>query len=92
MLPDPQKGAVSFGDPKCLQQSHAISLILGRGISGSVFGGAKGKTDLPKVVDWYMNGDIMVDELVTHTMKLEDINEGYDLMRRGESIRTAIVL
>lgn len=70
----------------------AISLILGRGISGSVFGGAKGKTDLPKVVDWYMNGDIMVDELVTHTMKLEDINHGYDLMRRGESIRTAIVL
>ena len=70
----------------------AISLIMGRGISGSVFGGARGRTDLPKVVDWYMNGDIMIDELVTHTMTLEDVNHGFDLMRRGESIRTAIIL
>lgn len=67
---------------------HAF--LTGRKVWGGIFGGAKGRTDLPKVVDWYMNGDINVDDLVTHTLRLEDINDGYDLMRRGESIRSVI--
>lgn len=67
---------------------HAF--LTGRRVSGGIFGGAKGRTDLPKVVDWYMNGDLNLDDLVTHTLRLEDINDGYDLMRRGESIRSVI--
>ena len=65
-------------------------LMLGRSLKGSLFGGAKGKTDTPKVVDWYMDGRIRIDELVTHAMTLDEINEGFDLLRRGESIRTVI--
>ena len=73
-------------------QLDPFSLILGRTITGSAFGSAKGRTDVPKVVDWYMNGHINIDDLVTHTLALEEINHGYDLMRRGESIRSVIEL
>ena len=55
------------------------------------FGGARGRTDVPKIVDWYMDGKIKIDELITHKLKLEDINAGFDLMRRGESIRSVVV-
>ena len=80
-------GVAPFGTSVVLDP---FSLIQGRTITGSAFGSAKGRTDVPKVVDWYMNGDINIDDLVTHTLALEDINEGYDLMRRGESIRSVI--
>jgi S-(hydroxymethyl)glutathione dehydrogenase/alcohol dehydrogenase len=58
---------------------------------GSAFGGARGRTDVPKIVDWYMNGKIRIDELITHRLKLEDINQGFELMKRGESIRSVVV-
>ena len=58
---------------------------------GSAFGGARGRTDVPKIVDWYMDGKIAIDELITHRLKLDDINEGFALMKRGESIRSVVV-
>ena len=54
-------------------------------------GGARGRTDVPRIVDWYMEGKISIDPLITHTMPLEDINKGFDLMKRGESIRSVVV-
>jgi S-(hydroxymethyl)glutathione dehydrogenase/alcohol dehydrogenase len=57
---------------------------------GSAFGGARGRTDVPRIVDWYMEGKIRIDELITHTLPLERINEGFDLMHHGESIRTVV--
>ena len=57
---------------------------------GTAFGAAHGRTDVPKIVDWYMDGKIDIDSLITHTMPLDRINEAFDLMHEGESIRTVI--
>ena len=66
-------------------------LVTGRVWKGTAFGGARGRTDVPKIVDWYMQGKIDVDELITHKLPLAQINEGFDLMRRGESILSVVV-
>jgi len=70
--------------------TRPFQLVTGRVWRGTAFGGAKGRTDVPKIVDWYMEGKIDVDDLITHTMPLEDINRGFDLMRTGESIRSVV--
>ncbi len=70
--------------------TRPFQLVTGRSWRGSAFGGARGRTDVPKIVDWYMEGKIDIDPLITHTMPLEDINEAFDVMHRGESIRSVI--
>jgi S-(hydroxymethyl)glutathione dehydrogenase/alcohol dehydrogenase len=65
--------------------------VTGREWKGSAFGGARGRTDVPKIVDWYMDGKLRIDELITHTMPLERINDGFALMERGESIRSVVL-
>jgi S-(hydroxymethyl)glutathione dehydrogenase/alcohol dehydrogenase len=71
-------------------QMNPVEFVLGKKWQGTSFGGAKGRTDVPKVVDWYMENKINIDDLVTHELPLERINEGFDMMKRGESIRTVI--
>jgi S-(hydroxymethyl)glutathione dehydrogenase / alcohol dehydrogenase len=71
--------------------TRPFQLVTGRVWRGTAFGGAKGRTDVPRIVDWYMNGKINIDDLITHTLPLERINEGFDLMHRGESIRSVVV-
>ena len=71
--------------------TRPFQLVTGRVWKGSAFGGARGRTDVPKIVDWYMDGKINIDSLITHTMPLETINEGFDLMKRGESIRGVVL-
>ncbi len=71
--------------------TRPFQLVTGRNWRGSAFGGARGRTDVPKIVDWYMEGKINIDDLITHVLPLEQINEGFDLMRRGESIRSVVV-
>ena len=71
--------------------TRPFQLVTGRVWLGSAFGGARGRTDVPKIVDWYMDGKISIDPLITHTLKLEDINHGFELMERGESIRSVVV-
>jgi len=71
--------------------TRPFQLVTGREWKGSAFGGARGRTDVPKIVDWYMEGKIKIDELITHTLKLEDINKGFDLMKSGESIRSVVL-
>ncbi len=71
--------------------TRPFQLVTGRNWRGSAFGGARGRTDVPKIVDWYMEGRIDIDSLITHTMPLERINEGFDLMHRGESIRSVVL-
>ncbi len=71
--------------------TRPFQLVTGRQWKGSAFGGARGRTDVPKIVDWYMDGKIAIDELITHKLKLEEINEGFALMKRGESIRSVVV-
>ena len=71
--------------------TRPFQLVTGRNWRGSAFGGARGRTDVPKIVDWYMDGRIDIDSLITHTLPLERINEGFDLMHRGESIRSVVV-
>ncbi len=71
--------------------TRPFQLVTGRHWLGSAFGGARGRTDVPKIVDWYMEGKLKIDELITHTLPLERINEGFDLMERGESIRSVII-
>ena len=71
--------------------TRPFQLITGRVWKGTAFGGARGRTDVPKIVDWYMDKKINIDDLVTHTMPLERINEAFDLMHRGESIRSVVV-
>jgi S-(hydroxymethyl)glutathione dehydrogenase/alcohol dehydrogenase len=71
-------------------KTRPFQLVTGRVWKGSAFGGARGRTDVPKIVDWYMEGKIDIDSLVTHTLPLDRINEGFDLMKRGESIRTVV--
>jgi S-(hydroxymethyl)glutathione dehydrogenase/alcohol dehydrogenase len=64
--------------------------VTGRVWTGTAFGGVKGRTQLPKIVDWYMDRKIRIDELITHTMPLDRINDAFDLMHRGESIRSVV--
>jgi S-(hydroxymethyl)glutathione dehydrogenase/alcohol dehydrogenase len=71
--------------------TRPFQLVTGRSWRGTAFGGARGRTDVPKIVDWYMNGKIEIDPMITHTLKLEDINKGFDLMHKGESIRGVVV-
>ena len=71
--------------------TRPFQLVTGRVWRGSAFGGARGRTDVPKIVDWYMDGKINIDDLITHTLPLERINEGFDLMHKGESIRAVVV-
>jgi S-(hydroxymethyl)glutathione dehydrogenase/alcohol dehydrogenase len=71
--------------------TRPFQLVTGRVWRGTAFGGAKGRTDVPKIVDWYMNGKINIDDLITHTLPLERINEGFDLMHAGKSIRSVVV-
>jgi len=70
--------------------TRPFQLVTGRVWRGSAFGGAKGRTDVPKIVDWYMNGKINIDDLITHTMPLSEINRAFDLMHAGESIRSVV--
>src|SRR5450631_721307 len=72
-------------------QTRPFQLVTGRVWKGSAFGGARGRTDVPKIVDWYMNGKINIDDLITHQMPLEKINDAFDLMHKGESIRSVAV-
>ena len=71
--------------------THPFQLVTGRVWRGSAFGGARGRTDVPKIVEWYMNGKIDIDSLITHTMPLDDINKAFDLMHAGESIRSVVI-
>ncbi|MDE0658116.1 MAG: S-(hydroxymethyl)glutathione dehydrogenase/class III alcohol dehydrogenase [Gammaproteobacteria bacterium] len=71
--------------------TRPFQLVTGRVWRGTAFGGAKGRTDVPKIVDWYMDGKINIDDLITHTMPLGDINNAFDLMHAGESIRSVVV-
>jgi S-(hydroxymethyl)glutathione dehydrogenase/alcohol dehydrogenase len=71
--------------------TRPFQLVTGRNWRGTAFGGAKGRTDVPKIVDWYMEGKINIDDLITHTMPLKDINKGFDLMHHGESIRSVVL-
>jgi S-(hydroxymethyl)glutathione dehydrogenase / alcohol dehydrogenase len=71
--------------------TRPFQLVTGRNWRGSAFGGARGRTDVPKIVDWYMDGKINIDDLITHVMPLERINHGFDLMAKGESIRSVVV-
>ncbi|MBV6272391.1 S-(hydroxymethyl)glutathione dehydrogenase/class III alcohol dehydrogenase [Alcaligenaceae bacterium CGII-47] len=71
--------------------TRPFQLVTGREWKGSAFGGARGRTDVPKIVDWYMEGKINIDDLITHTLALEQINEGFELMKRGESIRSVVL-
>ncbi len=71
--------------------TRPFQLVTGRVWRGTAFGGAKGRTDVPRIVDWYMDGKINIDDLITHTMPLEEINTAFDLMHAGESIRSVVI-
>jgi S-(hydroxymethyl)glutathione dehydrogenase/alcohol dehydrogenase len=71
--------------------TRPFQLVTGRVWKGSAFGGARGRTDVPRIVDWYMDGKINIDDLITHTLPLADINKGFDLMHEGKSIRSVVV-
>ena len=71
--------------------TRPFQLVTGRVWKGTAFGGARGRTDVPKIVDWYMDGKIEIDPMITHTMPLEDINRGFELMHAGESVRSVVV-
>jgi S-(hydroxymethyl)glutathione dehydrogenase/alcohol dehydrogenase len=70
--------------------TRPFQLVTGRVWKGTAFGGARGRTDVPKIVDWYMDGRVSIDPLITHTLPLARINEAFDLMHSGESIRTVV--
>ena len=70
--------------------TRPFQLVTGRVWRGTAFGGAKGRTDVPKIVDWYMDGKINIDDLITHTLPLDEINTGFDLMHAGTSIRAVV--
>ena len=70
--------------------TRPFQLVTGRNWRGTAFGGARGRTDVPKIVDWYMEGKINIDDLITHVMPLNDINKAFDLMHSGESIRSVV--
>ncbi|MDA1370518.1 MAG: S-(hydroxymethyl)glutathione dehydrogenase/class III alcohol dehydrogenase [Proteobacteria bacterium] len=71
--------------------TRPFQLVTGRAWKGTAFGGARGRTDVPRIVDWYMNGKIEIDPLITHTMGLEEINKAFDLMHAGASIRSVVI-
>src|SRR5688572_3070206 len=71
--------------------TRPFQLVTGRVWKGTAFGGARGRTDVPKIVDWYMEKKINIDDLITHKLKLKDINQGFDLMHAGKSIRSVVV-
>jgi S-(hydroxymethyl)glutathione dehydrogenase / alcohol dehydrogenase len=71
--------------------TRPFQLVTGRVWRGTAFGGARGRTDVPKIVDWYMEGKINIDDLITHTMPLEKINDAFDLMHEGKSIRSVVI-
>jgi S-(hydroxymethyl)glutathione dehydrogenase / alcohol dehydrogenase len=71
-------------------RTRPFQLVTGRVWKGTAFGGAKGRRDVPKIVDWYMDGKINIDDLITHKLKLEEINKGFDLMHEGKSIRSVV--
>lgn len=71
--------------------TRPFQLVTGRSWRGTAFGGARGRTDVPTIVDWYMEGKIEIDPMITHTLSLEEINKGFDLMHAGESIRSVVV-
>ena len=71
--------------------TRPFQLVTGRSWRGTAFGGARGRTDVPKIVEWYLQGKIDIDPMITHTLELEDINKGFDLMHAGESIRSVVV-
>ncbi len=70
--------------------TRPFQLVTGRSWRGTAFGGARGRTDVPKIVDWYMDGKIEIDPMITHKLSLEDINKGFDLMHEGKSIRAVV--
>ena len=70
--------------------TRPFQLVTGRVWKGTAFGGAKGRTDVPKIVDWYMDGKINIDDLITHTLPLDKINDAFHLMHEGDSIRTVV--
>src|SRR6187401_376460 len=72
-------------------KTRPFQLVTGRVWKGTAFGGARGRTDVPKIVDWYMNGKIEIDPMITHVLKLDEINQGFDLMHQGKSIRSVVV-
>ena len=72
-------------------RTRPFQLVTGRIWKGTAFGGARGRTDVPKIVDWYMEGKINIDDLITHRLPIEQINEAFELMHRGESIRSVVV-
>ena len=71
--------------------TRPFQLVTGRVWKGTAFGGARGRTDVPKIVDWYMDKKIEIDPMITHTMPLADINKGFDLMHAGKSIRSVVL-
>jgi S-(hydroxymethyl)glutathione dehydrogenase/alcohol dehydrogenase len=71
--------------------TRPFQLVTGRTWKGSAFGGARGRTDVPRIVDWYMDKKIEIDPMITHLLRLDDINKGFELMRKGESIRSVVV-
>ncbi|HEY3521094.1 MAG TPA: S-(hydroxymethyl)glutathione dehydrogenase/class III alcohol dehydrogenase [Rhodanobacteraceae bacterium] len=71
--------------------TRPFQLVTGRRWIGTAFGGARGRTDVPRIVDWYMDGRIQIDPMITHKLQLEEINRGFELMHRGESIRSVVV-
>src|SRR4029077_21163159 len=83
---------IAVGGPGAGEEIHArpFLLVTGRAWRGTAFGGTRGRTQLPQYVDWYMSGGLRVDEMVTHTMPLDDINRAFDLMARGESIQSVV--
>ena len=70
--------------------TRPFQLVTGRTWKGTAFGGVRGRTEIPKIVDWYMDGKIEIDPMITHKMPLEDINKGFDLMHEGKSIRAVV--
>ena len=70
--------------------TRPFQLVTGRVWKGTAFGGARGRTDVPRIVDWYMEGKIQIDPMITHNFSLEDINKGFDLMHEGKSIRSVV--
>jgi S-(hydroxymethyl)glutathione dehydrogenase/alcohol dehydrogenase len=72
-------------------RTRPFQLVTGRVWKGTAFGGARGRTDVPKIVDWYMQKKIDIDDLITHTLPLEKINDAFDLMHKGESIRSVVI-
>jgi len=72
-------------------RTRPFQLVTGRVWRGTAFGGARGRTDVPRIVDWYMDGKIEIDPMITHTLPLDDINKGFDLMHEGKSIRSVVV-